>query len=62
MHGKWRREGRRGGRREEPAVEGAGHGIAGMRERVAAIGGRLEAGFQAPVGFRVRAELPWDAS
>jgi signal transduction histidine kinase len=41
-----------------PAVDG--HGLAGMRERAAALGGRLEAG-PAPhpgEGFRVRAWLP----
>lgn len=36
----------------------AGHGIAGLRERVAAYGGRLEAGHRAGGGFEVRASLP----
>jgi signal transduction histidine kinase len=37
----------------------AGHGLAGMRERAAALGGRLEAGpASAGSGFRVRAWLP----
>jgi signal transduction histidine kinase len=35
-----------------------GLGITGMRERVAALGGRFEAGPRAGGGFRVRAELP----
>ncbi|MFC4867461.1 MULTISPECIES: sensor histidine kinase [Streptomonospora] len=35
-----------------------GSGIAGMRERARAVGGRLEAGPRADGGFRVRAELP----
>jgi signal transduction histidine kinase len=35
-----------------------GHGLAGMRERAAALGGRLEAGPAPPRGFRVRARLP----
>jgi signal transduction histidine kinase len=35
-----------------------GHGIIGMRERVAAVGGRLSAGPRAEGGFRVLAELP----
>jgi signal transduction histidine kinase len=35
-----------------------GHGLAGMRERVALLGGRLRAGPQADGGFAVRAELP----
>jgi len=37
---------------------GAGHGIAGMRERAAALGGRLEAGVRPGGGFRVAADLP----
>jgi signal transduction histidine kinase len=37
---------------------GGGHGLAGMRERVALLGGRLSAGPQAGGGFAVRAELP----
>lgn len=35
-----------------------GHGIAGMRERAAAIGGTLAAGPRAGGGFRVQARLP----
>jgi signal transduction histidine kinase len=35
-----------------------GHGIAGMRERAAAVGGTLQAGPGADGGFRVRARLP----
>jgi signal transduction histidine kinase len=35
-----------------------GHGIAGMRERVAALGGELQAGPGPLGGFRVRARLP----
>jgi signal transduction histidine kinase len=37
---------------------GAGHGLAGMRERVALFGGTLETGPGAAGGFRVRARLP----
>jgi len=37
---------------------GAGSGIAGMRERVNALGGRLEAGPLPGRGFRVRASFP----
>jgi len=40
----------------------AGHGIAGMRERAAAVGGTLEAGPTADGGFLVRARLPLGAS
>ncbi|MGI5522888.1 sensor histidine kinase [Micromonospora sp. CA-259024] len=37
---------------------GDGHGLAGMRERVAALGGRLTTGPRADGGFRVYARLP----
>jgi signal transduction histidine kinase len=37
---------------------GPGLGLVGMRERVSALGGRLQAGPQDDGGFRVRAELP----
>jgi signal transduction histidine kinase len=35
-----------------------GHGLIGMRERAASVGGRLEAGPKGEGGFRVRASLP----
>ena len=38
--------------------EREGSGIAGMRERAAALGGRLEAGAGEGGGFRVWASLP----
>ena len=37
---------------------GSGNGIAGMRERAAALGGSLEAGPKPEGGFRVVARLP----
>ena len=45
-----------------PAVNGAGHGLAGMRERVELYGGRLDTGPAAGGGFAVRAELPVEAA
>jgi signal transduction histidine kinase len=41
-----------------PRPSGPGLGLAGMRERVSALGGRFQAGPQDGGGFRVRAELP----
>ncbi|MFC4499636.1 MULTISPECIES: sensor histidine kinase [Streptomyces] len=38
--------------------EGTGHGLIGMRERAAAIGGTVTAGPDPEGGFRVHAELP----
>ena len=40
------------------AAAGTGHGLLGMRERVLAVGGWLEAGPTPEGGFRVRALLP----
>jgi signal transduction histidine kinase len=45
--------------RPSGAARPAGHGIAGMRERAAAVGGTLEAGPSGEGGFRVRARLPF---
>jgi signal transduction histidine kinase len=47
------------GRGRAAGVAGpGGHGIAGMRERAAAVGGTLQAGPTAEGGFLVRAQLP----
>jgi signal transduction histidine kinase len=43
---------------EGPAAIGTGSGITGMRERAAALGGHLSAGFRHGGGFRVSARLP----
>ena len=40
------------------SAPGGGHGIVGMRERAAMLGGRLDAGPTEDGGFRVRAVLP----
>jgi signal transduction histidine kinase len=41
-----------------PITTGGGHGLTGMRERVALYGGRIDAGHKASGGFRVRVLLP----
>jgi signal transduction histidine kinase len=46
------------GRGPDAAPNAAGHGLIGMRERAAALGGTLEAGPTARGGFRIVAELP----
>jgi signal transduction histidine kinase len=53
-------DGERGhrGRRGEPSSSEPGLGLAGMRERVALLGGLLEAGPTPEGGFAVRADLP----
>lgn len=48
----------RGADRVDATRDGAGHGIAGMRERVTALGGDLIAGPEPGGGFRVYARIP----
>jgi signal transduction histidine kinase len=45
-----------------PSPETAGRGLAGMRERVQAFGGRVDSGPRSPSGWRVSAQLLLDAS
>jgi len=42
----------------DAAGGGGGHGLAGMRERVAHLGGELDAGARRSGGYRVRARFP----
>ncbi|MFF6905639.1 sensor histidine kinase [Streptomyces sp. NPDC012389] len=46
------------GSRPGPTAPGSGAGLVGMRERVALLGGTLEAGWDGAELWRVRAELP----
>ena len=49
---------RGGGASRAPRVEGGGHGLLGMRERVRVFGGELHAGPRAEGGYLVAARLP----
>ena len=46
------------GDQSRPRAPGGGHGVLGMRERVSAIGGRIDTGPDPDGGFHVRAVLP----
>jgi signal transduction histidine kinase len=50
--------GERGPGAGHEAGRGTGHGLTGMRERAALVGGRVQAGPEPDGGFAVRAELP----
>ena len=54
-------DGRAGAADEAPA-KGTGHGLIGMRERVAVFGGELTAGPVPGGGYRMAARLPYAAA
>jgi signal transduction histidine kinase len=43
----------------QPRQAGTGHGLVGMRERVAVHGGRFTAGPRLGGGWHLTAEVPW---
>jgi hypothetical protein len=46
----------------QPGPRHVGHGLIGMRERMAAVGGTLSAGPTPEGGFSVQAYLPWPSA
>ena len=52
----------RAGTADEAPVDGTGHGLIGMRERVAVFGGELTAGPAPGGGYRMAARLPYAAA
>jgi signal transduction histidine kinase len=50
------------GRGYDPDTDGGGHGLIGMRERVAVCGGEMSAGRRAQGGFEVMVRLPIGAA
>jgi signal transduction histidine kinase len=51
-----------GGAAGVPATAGGGHGLIGLRERLAVYGGTLQAGRRLRGGYRVTAEIPLEES